>query len=352
MTDRTPEAGAHDGTDAQGPTAGAGAGADVPGGGEAAGPGGSGAAGDRTDGDVRRYRVTHRTAYRYGEAAAAGQTVARLEPRTLPHQQVRRSTLDVQPEPSHWSHHDDGFGNHVTHLVFDEPHDHLVITATSEVAIAPRPLPARSWTAPWEQAVAALGADTSGDGLLARACRLDSPLVTRHPDLRAFAVSSFAPGRPLGEAAAALTARIHDEWEFVAGATDVGTPVLQVLEQRRGVCQDFAHLLLGALRSLGLGARYVSGYLETEPPSGQPRLVGADASHAWVGLYVPGEGWVDLDPTNGLAPPDRHVTIGWGRDYTDVVPVRGVMFGPLADQELEISVDVAPERAVSASPKP
>jgi transglutaminase-like putative cysteine protease len=290
---------------------------------------------------LRRYRVVHRTAYRYGEAAVAGQTVTRVEPRTLTHQRVLRSTLDIEPEPSHWSHHDDGFGNHVTHLAFDEPHEQLVVTATSEVELAPRPLPARGWPAPWEAAVQALSDDVSDDGLLARACRLDSPLVTRHPDLRAFAAEAFTPGRPLGEAATALTSRIYDQWEFVAGATDVGTPVLQVLEQRRGVCQDFAHLLLGALRSLGLGARYVSGYLETVPPAGQPRLVGADASHAWVGLYVPGEGWVDLDPTNGLAQPDRHVTIGWGRDYTDVVPVRGVMFGPRSDQVLDISVDVA-----------
>jgi transglutaminase-like putative cysteine protease len=128
----------------------------------------------------------------------------------------------------------------------------------------------------------------------------------------------------------------------VPGATDVATPVLQALAERRGVCQDFAHVLAGALRSLGLGARYVSGYLETAPPPGLPRLVGADASHAWVGLYVPGGGWVDLDPTNGLVQPDRHVTIGWGRDYTDVAPVRGVVFGPPADQELTVSVDVAP----------
>jgi transglutaminase-like putative cysteine protease len=291
--------------------------------------------------EVRQYRVTHRTVYLYGEPAVAGHTVARVEPRTLPHQQVRRATLDIQPEPSHWSHHDDGYGNHVTHLAFDEPHDRLVITATSEVAVTPRPLPEPGWSAPWERAVEALTGDVSDDGLLARACRLDSPLVTRHPDLRAFAADAFTPRRPLGEAATELTTRIFDEWEFVAGATDVETPVLQVLGQRRGVCQDFAHLLLGALRSLDLGARYVSGYIETEPPAGRPRLVGADASHAWVSLYVPGQGWVDLDPTNGLAQPDRHVTIGWGRDYTDVVPVRGVLFGPRADQQLEISVDVA-----------
>jgi transglutaminase-like putative cysteine protease len=301
-------------------------------------------------GGVRKYRVTHRTAYRYGKPAVSGHTVARVEPRALAHQVVRRSSLDVAPEPSHWSHHDDGFGNHVTYLAFDEPHDGLVITAVSDVEVARRTMPDAGWQVPWETVVAATAADRSPDGLLARTCRLDSPMVPRHPDLRAFAATCFTPGRPLGEAALALTRRIFDQWEFVTGATDVGTPVLRVLEERRGVCQDFAHLLLGALHSLGLGARYVSGYLETEPPPGQARLVGADASHAWVGLYVPpatgdagtaGE-WVDLDPTNGLAQPDRHVTIGWGRDYTDVVPVNGVMYGPQAEQELDISVDVAP----------
>jgi transglutaminase-like putative cysteine protease len=299
---------------------------------------------------VRRYQVTHRTAYRYGEPAVSGHTVARVEPRTLSHQLVRRSSLDVEPEPSHWSHHDDGFGNHVTYLAFDEPHDVLVITAVSDVDVAARTMPEPGWQVPWEQVVAATASDRSADGLLARTCRLDSPMVPRHPDLRAFAAESFTPGRPLGEAAVALTERIFGQWEFVAGITEIGTPVLQVLEERRGVCQDFAHLLLGALRSLGLGARYVSGYLETDPPPGLPRLVGADASHAWVGLYVPPAaavagspgGWVDLDPTNGLAQPDRHVTIGWGRDYTDVVPVNGVMYGPQADQDLDISVDVTP----------
>ena len=183
---------------------------------------------------------------------------------------------------------------------------------------------------------------TGDDGLLARLCRLDSPQVVRGVDLATFAATELTPGRPLGEAATALSNRIFDTFEFVPGATDVSTPVGDVLADRRGVCQDFAHLLLGAFRSVGLGARYVSGYLETVPPPGQPRLVGADASHAWVGVFVPGGGWVDLDPTNGLVQPDRHVTVGWGRDYTDVVPVRGVVFGPPADQQLTVSVDVAP----------
>jgi transglutaminase-like putative cysteine protease len=291
---------------------------------------------------TRRFRVTHRTEYRYGQPVAVGHTIVRLVPRTLAHQRVSAARVDVEPRPSHSHDHVDGFGNHVTYVAVDERHDRLAVTAASDVEVDARPLPGGAWCEPWEATVAALGADRTDGGLLARLCRLDSPLVSRHAELAALAAAAFTPGRPLGEAATALTLRIEDDFEFVPGATDIATPVHEVLAERRGVCQDFAHLLAGALRSLGLGARYVSGYLETAPPPGEPRMVGADASHAWVGLYVPGHGWVDLDPTNGLVEPDRHVTLGWGRDYTDVVPVRGVVFGPPADQELTVSVDVAP----------
>jgi transglutaminase-like putative cysteine protease len=304
-----------------------------------------------------RYRVVHRTEYRYGRTVSAEHTVARLLPRALPHQQVRSAEIVVEPEPASRRDHVDGFGNHVTDLVLDEPHDYLVVTACSDVELTgPDGDPSvTGWRAPWEQAAAATAEATSDDGLLARTCSLDSPLVERAPELAAFATRAFTPGRPLGEVAAALTRHIFESFEFVPGATDVSTPVLQVLDDRHGVCQDFAHLLLGALRSLGLGARYVSGYVETEPPPGQPRLVGADASHAWVGLYVPGgaddtgetdddgsdETWIDLDPTNGQVHPGRHVTIGWGRDFTDVTPLRGVFYGPPTDQQLTISVDVS-----------
>jgi transglutaminase-like putative cysteine protease len=292
---------------------------------------------------THRYRVHHRTEYRYGEPVAVGHTVAHLVPRAgLPHQTLVSGSVTVEPTPTHAHEHVDGFGNVLTYLTVEDPHDALAVTAVSEVEVATPPPPGGLWLRPWEEAVAATAADRSDDGLLARLCRLDSPHVTRHPDLRDFAAASFPPGRALAEAATELTVRIHEGFEFLPGATDVSTPVLQVLAERRGVCQDFAHLMLGALRSLGLGAHYVSGYLETEPPPGQPRLAGADASHAWVGLHVAGEGWVDLDPTNGLVQPDTHVTVGWGRDYTDVAPVRGVVFGPPAEQKLSVSVDVVP----------
>lgn len=290
----------------------------------------------------RAYRVTHRTTYDYDTPVTAGHTIARLTPRQLSHQDVRGADVDASPAPDHRRSHVDGFGNTVTHLAVDRPHDHLEVVATSEVTVRSRALPAGLWDAPWEDAVTATAVAAGANGLLARLCRLDSPQVTRGTDLAAFAATELTPRRPLGGAVTALSNRVFETFEFVPGATDVSTPVSDVLADRRGVCQDFAHLLLGAFRSVGLGARYVSGYLETAPPPGGPRLVGADASHAWVGIFVPGGGWVDLDPTNGLVQPDRHVTVGWGRDYTDVIPVRGVVFGPPAEQRLTVSVDVEP----------
>lgn len=290
---------------------------------------------------ARRYRVVHRTEYRYGEPAAVSHTVAHLLPRPgLPHQELLSGEVTVSPEPTGMHTHVDGFGNTVTSVMLDEPHDHLVVTATSEVSLRAAAPAAAQWWRPWEEAVAATAADHGDQGLQARLCRLDSPRVARDRALRALGERAFTPGRPLGEAAEALNDLVHREFEFLPGATDVTTPVPEVLAERRGVCQDFAHVVLGALRSLGLGAHYVSGYLETDPPPGQPRLAGADASHAWVGLYVPGGGWVDLDPTNGLVAPDRHVTVAWGRDYTDVAPVRGVVYGPRSGQKLVVAVDV------------
>ena len=158
--------------------------------------------------------------------------------------------------------------------------------------------------------------------------------------LRSIAASAFTPGRGVVDAVRALCDQIYRDYEFDAEFSDVSTPLGEVLDARRGVCQDFAHLAVGALRAVGLAARYVSGYLETVPPPGRPRLVGADASHAWASVWTPQAGWVDFDPTNGHLPVNDHVTVAWGRDYADVIPVRGVMIGPAADQRLEVAVDV------------
>jgi transglutaminase-like putative cysteine protease len=298
---------------------------------------------DDSGDDVHHYRVTHRTDYRYGCSVTAGESVARLRPRSLPHQQVLAAAVVVDPTPTTHDRFRDAFGNEVDRVTVDPPHDRLTITATSEVQIARRALPTVGWDEPWEHTVAATGDDPSPDGRLARRCRVDSELVVRHPDLAAFAAGELTPGRPLGEAVTGLCRMISRDVAYVSGVTDVGTPATEVLARRQGVCQDFAHLLLGALRSQGLGARYVSGYIESDTSPDTARLVGAAASHAWVGLYVPGHGWVDLDPTNGLVQPDRHVTVAWGRDYTDVVPVRGAFRGPPScHQQLTVTVDVVP----------
>ena len=287
---------------------------------------------------TRRYRVTHRTDYRYGTAVRSGQTIAHLLVRETPHQHVHEADVVVEPPPDHRHTHIDGFGNLVSYLALQHPHQHLRVTATSDVEVTVPSPPEGS--PPWEELPRLLATDHSPDALLARQCRLDSPLVAVDDDLAEYARPSFPPGRQQHEGVADLTRRIFTDFVFDPGFTDVTTPPHDVLDHRRGVCQDFAHLAVGCLRSLGLPARYVSGYIETEPPAGEQKLAGSDASHAWFATYVPAYGWLDADPTNDQVPPRRHVTVGWGRDYADVAPVRGVVFGPAVEQELEVAVDV------------
>jgi transglutaminase-like putative cysteine protease len=284
-----------------------------------------------------RFRIVHHTEYRYGSTVTSGYTIARLTPRALPHQQVHHSTVVTEPPPDTVRVHEDGFGNTVTYIGLERPHDHLVVTAESEITLVEPVWP--SGGPAWDEVPGLLGLDA--DGLLARACALGSPLASPSDALRAYAEPSFPPGRPVDEAAGDLSARIHRDFAFDPEFSEVQTPLAEVLAHRRGVCQDFAHLLVACMRSFGLPARYVSGYLETAPPPGQPRLVGSDASHAWCSVYVPEQGWLDLDPTNDHLRPDRHVTVAWGRDYDDVAPVRGVVYGPPTPQTLHVSVDVA-----------
>lgn len=287
------------------------------------------------------YRVEHRTEYRYGAKVSTGHSIVRLLPRhDVPGQTVRAAVLRIEPEAEVVAEHLDAFGNRVHYLAVERPHDHLCVVGVSEVAVEPA-APTHPPCPPWDT-IAELVSTSSDDddGLLARQCRLDSTLVARSADLERYARPSFPRGRPLDEAIAHLSARIHRDFTFDPGFSDLTTPLVEVFEHRRGVCQDFAHLAIGCLRSLGLPARYVSGYLETEPPPGQERLVGADASHAWCAAYAPGVGWLDLDPTNDQVPPRRHVTVAWGRDYEDVAPLRGVVYGPMATQDLVVAVDV------------
>jgi transglutaminase-like putative cysteine protease len=216
------------------------------------------------------------------------------------------------------------------------------VEARSNVSVEAR-IPAPLWqqSLPWEEAALSLPNDHSSEGLDAYQFRFESPRIRVRPEFASYALQSFTPCRPMPEALLDLTARIHTDFRFDAKVTNVRTPTEEVFQKRRGVCQDFAHLQIACLRSLNLAARYVSGYLRTYPPPGQARLTGADASHAWVSAYIPGMGWLDLDPTNNMVPSDGHVTLGWGRDYGDVSPLRGLILGG-GSHTLKVAVDMVP----------
>ncbi|MBF0152216.1 MAG: transglutaminase family protein [Magnetococcales bacterium] len=284
------------------------------------------------------YRIIHTTRYSYGEPVTIGHNRVHLKPMDLPWQRCHRFELAVQPRPSMLQEFTDFFGNTVDYFEILESHRELEVKSTSFVTRTLPFIPEPYATPPWESG--SLGrVETNAEVHRHAIFALESPMVPRTPHLADFARPDFPPGRPLVEAVLALTQRIYRGFRYQPGSTTVATPVDQVLEQQCGVCQDFAHLALGALRSLGLCARYVSGYLETDPPPGMARLEGADASHAWFAVFVPGLGWVDFDPTNGIIPARRHITVAVGRDYTDIPPVKGVVLGG-RDHVLSVAVDV------------
>jgi transglutaminase-like putative cysteine protease len=267
--------------------------------------------------------------------------VVRLTPRNLPRQACRASQVFILPAPPSTSAHFDYFGNTLTFFTLDEPHDHLIVEANSDLEVTATALPDFSGSPPWESVSDSFAGYPSDEVLNAWQFVFDSQRVRSHPKLADYARESFPKGRPLLAAAMDLTRRIHHDFRFDKKATEVSTPVQTFFEKRRGVCQDFAHLQIACMRSLGLPARYVSGYLRTMPPPGRPRLVGADASHAWCSAWCPGAGWVDFDPTNNCVPSDGHITVAWGRDYSDVSPVYGVLLGG-AHHKLDVEVDVMP----------
>jgi transglutaminase-like putative cysteine protease len=281
-----------------------------------------------------RYDVTHITEYRYSESVAVAHHVARLRPRNLPHQECLHHELVVAPDSAVTSTHEDYFGNLVTFFEVQGAHKHLVVRARSTVAVSDAALPEPHETPPWEHAADRASMSFEAVDLVFDSTESKAPL-----SVEVYARTSFPAGRPLLDAVLDLTERIHDEFTFDPKATTVATPLADVLASRRGVCQDFARLEIACLRSLGIPARYVSGYMETVPAPGTPRLVGADASHAWLAVYCPGIGWIPVDPTNNLVPSDRHITLAWGRDYHDVSPIRGVILGGGA-HALRVQVDV------------
>jgi len=288
-----------------------------------------------------RYRITHTTSYKYSGMVGRSYNEARLLPRECQHQHLISARLEVTPKETDLRVREDFFGNKITYFTITEPHSTFTITAISEVEVhgnvAQFDL---SPSVSWEEAKNILQQDKHAEVLDARQYTLDSPYIKTSPELAAYAQLSFTPGRPLFEAAKDLMQRIFHDFAFDPEFTTLSTPVNTVLEHRRGVCQDFAHLAIGCIRSYGLAARYVSGYIETLPPPGQEKLVGSDASHAWFSVYLPNVGWMDFDPTNNQIPGEQHIIVAWGRGYGDVTPLKGVVFGG-QDHELKVSVDVA-----------
>lgn len=295
--------------------------------------------------------IVHETHYTYGLPVVLCHNEARLLVRAAPGQLCTRSELRIEPSPSQVAERFDSFGNRVVYFALEVPHDRLIVIARSEVAITAQPHAIDLAASPaWEdvrdwlsESGLQAGNDTSDWSSATRQAivqfALDSTHVPCSDALRAFAAPSFPPRAPVLSSASDLISRIHNEFAFRPESTTIATPVAEVLTQRSGVCQDFAHLAIGCLRSMGLAARYVSGYVETVPPPGQPRLQGADRSHAWLAVYAPGFGWVDADPTNNQIPARQHLTMAWGRDYADVAPIKGVIFGG-GNHTLDVAVDV------------
>jgi transglutaminase-like putative cysteine protease len=285
--------------------------------------------------------VVHETAYDYDEPVTTSHHEIHISPRDDGGGQVcLEHEIVISPTPAVMRARSDYFDNRTWYFGIHESHRALRVVAKSVVQVGVGAASLPSSSAPWEQVRDRVARDKRRDVLRAYAFTFDSPFVHASPELAELALPSFPPGRPLLEATVDLTGRIFADFAYDPTATQISTPLSEVLKHRRGVCQDFAHLQIGCLRSLGLPARYVSGYLLTRPPPGKPRLVGADASHGWISTFLPDFGWTDFDPTNDVQPSDKHVVVAHGRDFSDVTPVRGVILGG-GRHHLRVSVDVA-----------
>jgi transglutaminase-like putative cysteine protease len=299
------------------------------------------------------YRIHHLTRYSYDEPVSVCHNLAHLLPRdSAPRHAWRYADIDISPAPAVRAERLDYFGNHLTFFAIQEPHRELDVITRSQVDLAPLPPQNALFASPtWQQVRDFLeiqgAAGIHPEALDAFQYTFASPYIRWSPEVHDYARESFTGDRPILEAVMDLTARIYKDFKYDTKCTTVSTTLPEILATRAGVCQDFAHLMIGGLRSLGLAARYVSGYLLTVPPPGKPRLIGADASHAWLSVYMPdvsGSGagmWLDLDPTNNTVPSDKHITLAWGRDFGDVSPLRGVILGG-GKHRIHVSVDVSP----------
>jgi transglutaminase-like putative cysteine protease len=288
-----------------------------------------------------KYTIKHRTWYAYAEAAPVCHNMLHLAPRDMPRQVCSDYRLRIVPEPALIMRRTDWFGNFVDYFSIEGSHNGLEVTSQCVVQVSSAPKLTPSDSLPWETVVRQSTADAATADLTIYQLTLRSARVRPSAHLRDYAFPSFTVGRPILEAIVDLTARIYRDFEFDPKATTVHTPLEELLKLRRGVCQDFAHLAIGCVRSMGLPCRYVSGYLRTTPPPGKPRMIGADASHAWASVHCGPLGWVDFDPTNNALIGESHISIGWGRDYGDICPIQGVFVGG-GEHSMGVSVDVIP----------
>lgn len=286
---------------------------------------------------TRRYQIEHSTVYRYSDEVSTSFGRGYLHPREFPGQRCLQHSLTVEPTPSDMAEDPDVYGNLNSYFHVTTTHTELRVISRSEVEVStPDPDP-EVLAAPWELAVPSRTNDPKSIEFT-----LASPLVKMFPEVQQFADGSFTPGRPMIDAIVDLTHRIFTGFTYKHGATSVNSTVADVLEAKAGVCQDFAQLAVGCLRAKGLAGRYVSGYLATRPPPGKPRMIGADASHAWAAVRLSDSSWLNFDPTNDTLADERFTTVAWGRDYDDVAPLRGVIYTDAKKREMDVSVDVAP----------
>jgi transglutaminase-like putative cysteine protease len=288
---------------------------------------------------MKLYNIRHRTLYKYGGISSLCHNEVRLTPNNTGTQRCLSSEIKIDPQPSSHCEFEDFFGNKVHAFSIQTPHDQLDIQVNSQVEVyEPTWLKAGDDNYAWDEVVKRLVVQEDAD---VRQFALPSPYISLPDEVLEYACKSFPEGRPLAQATLDLMQRIHTDFEFVSGFTTISTPLTELLKYRKGVCQDFAQLGIACLRSLGLPAGYVSGYIETIPPPGEERLVGADASHAWFAVHHPEAGWMEYDPTNNLQPGEQHITVGYGRDFGDISPVKGIMTGS-GSHEIEVEVDVIP----------
>ncbi|MEN3324229.1 transglutaminase family protein [Mariniflexile soesokkakense] len=293
-----------------------------------------------------KFQLSHTTSYNYESGVTFCHNIATIKPKTMLGQTLEEYTLEISPTPSEISERIDFFGNTVTRFSIQKHHTELKVNAISKVirdyTLQPNIENSISGkTITLSQAIHTLKAN-SPDNIEAKQYILESIFITRiSADIKTYAEQSFKPNRPVFEAAYELMQRIYTEFKFDAGFSTIATPIHEVMKEKKGVCQDFAQIAIACVRSMGLPARYVSGYIETLPPPGKEKLVGTDASHAWFSVYIPTFGWVDFDPTNNQIPKNQHITVSWGRDYYDVPPLKGVIYST-GKNKMKVAVDIRP----------